>query len=83
MVRVVTFALLCLSAACARAPQIDAALGPEPAGNDYPEILPFADILEADNADFAALNKDDAELEERLAALRRRASELRSIPSQQ
>lgn len=66
--------------ACGRPPEVDAAFGPEPSGRDYPTILPFADVLEADDADFSVAAATDAELQERAKALRARAAELRALP---
>ena len=63
-------------AACTSMPEVDADLGVDPPGTDYPALLPIAD-LQAIDAGIPDTAEDDAEaLEARADALRARAAAL-------
>ena len=61
--------------ACAEFPEVDAALAQGAPDPDYPELLPFEQLLEAD--DPRLMEGDDAALAARAAELRARADGLR------
>lgn len=83
MKRILGLLLMCLVAACGRPPEIDAALGPEPIDAEYPEIIPFSEILTANDADFGGLKEENEALEDRVEELRKRAAALRALPTAQ
>ena len=78
MVRLLVFLVACTLAACGRAPEIQAALGPEPEGAEYIDLVPLSDILALQTSDPEAVEEADDLLARRAAALRARAAELRS-----
>lgn len=61
--------------ACAEFPEVDAALSEGAARQDYPDLLPFEQVLSADDPRLA--QGDDAALRARAADLRSRAPGLR------
>jgi len=61
--------------ACAEFPEVDAALATGAQGQDYPELLPFEQLLSGDDPRLA--QGDDAALRARAAELRARADGLR------
>lgn len=79
MMRIVlVLAALAPLAGCAPPPEVEAALGPEPAGTAYPALVPLSDVLALDLGDAEANAEADAELAARAAALRARAAALGS-----
>ncbi len=70
--------LLVLSlAGCAPPPEIEAALGPEPEGTGYPELLPLSEILAEAPAETDDPEAADAAMAARVAALKARAAALK------
>lgn len=65
-------------AACAPLPDIDAELGPPPPGDDYPALLPIAELQAIDAGIPPATEEEAAALEARANALRARAARLSS-----
>jgi hypothetical protein len=72
-------ALIPALAACAVPPELESALGPDPAGSDYPDLLPYSEIKAVDTGDPAATAEADAALAARAAALRARAAKLKAL----
>jgi hypothetical protein len=72
------FGLLAVTGCTAR-PDAEAELGADPAGSDFPTILPVDQILAADTGDPATTAEADAALAARVAALKARAAALRRL----
>ncbi|MEM6823970.1 MAG: hypothetical protein AAF566_02565 [Pseudomonadota bacterium] len=81
--RLAPFAALAALAACASPPDADAALGAPPPGEDYPTLGSLSEILELEASIRGETSNEvsNAELEQRAAALRARAAELRALSS--
>lgn len=67
--------------ACANPPDVEAALGPDPAGSDYPALLPIEDILGDQPVDSEADTLAQQRLDRRVSALKSRAAALRRLPT--
>lgn len=63
-----------LLAACAQTPEVTAALGPEPPGTDYPDLMPWEEIAELESGVADSERDAAAALEARAADLRRRSA---------
>ena len=63
-----------LLTACAQSPEVAAALGPDPVGTDYPDLLPWEDIAAIETGVPDSEREATLALEARAADLRRRTA---------